>query len=296
MTEVTTASALEKAPRKKHGRITGGQIAAILGVSKTMKRAQVLRAMVREYHGDASEYAPSVATEYADMYRQQAERAFEDKFKLNITRSDVKKPHKLLSTHPMLIKSKTEPGPGLLYLRLPYGQRDVAEPTGFKPLADQAHHFAQMQFELLNAGVEWGVFCQWSVLGMRNEKVAIDRRWIDVNLPQLEAFYDEYKEACKDKAHREPLRKQIDNQNAAKLLVEYDELSVVTTNAKARQDEILEKLKQMAGDSSVTICGRNLTRTETQGSISYAAAVKKLLPGADLEAYRGAPSTKWKLD
>jgi uncharacterized protein YacL (UPF0231 family) len=293
---VTTAEALAKAPRKKHGRITGGQVAAILGVSKTMKRAQVLRSMVREYHGAESEYVENVATEYANQYREAAELKFENHFKRNITRADIKKPHKLLSTHPLTINGKDRTTPGLLYLRLPYGQRDASSPKDFKPMSELPHHFAQMQIEMMNAGLTWGVFAQWSVLALRAEIVELDLRWIEVSMPQLEAFYAEYKEACKDKAHLEPLRKQIKNTLAEKLLAEYDELSVNITNHKARKDEILEQLKKMADEKSVTICGRNLTRIETAGSISYSAAVKKLLPGADLEAYRGSPSTKWTLD
>lgn len=292
---VTTADALAKAPRKKHGRITGGQVAAILGVSKTMKRAQVLRSMVREYHGAPSEYVENVATEYANQYREAAELKFENHFKRNITRVDIKKPHKLLSTHPLTINGKDRTTPGLLYMRLPYGQRDAATPSDFKPLADQPHHYAQMQIEMMNAGLTWGVFSQWSVLALRSEIVELDLRWLEVNVPQLEAFYAEYKEACKDKAHLEPLRRAIKNSLAEKLLTEYDELSVNVTNLNARKADILEQLKKMAGDQSVTICGRNLTRSENPGAISYAEAVKKLLPGQDLEAYRGKPSIKWTL-
>lgn len=297
MTVVTTEAALDKVPsaRKKLAKISPGTIAAILGVSPSMKRDQVVRDMVRAYQGAESEYVANVAAEYADECRTTAERAFEDKFKLNIYRTDPKKPHKLIGGQQLTIKSSKRDGMGLLYLRMPYGQRDAARPADFKCIDDQPHHFAQMQFEMLAAGVTWGVFAQWAVMGQRYDVVELDQSFIDDGLPQLEAFYASLKEECKNKLHLEPLRKSIDNDKARKILEEYDDLAVSVTNAKARQGELMDALKKMSGDQSSIICGRLMTRTESAGSISYAAAVKKLLPGVDLEAYRGEPSTKWTL-
>lgn len=292
-----TEAALDKAPaaRKKLSKIAPGTIAAILGVSPSMKREQVVRDMVRAYQGAESEYKANVAAEYADECRTTAERVFEDKFKLNIWRNDPKKPHKLIGGHQLTIKSAKRDGMGLLYLRMPYGQRDAATPNDFKKIDDQPHHFAQMQFEMLAAGVTWGVFAQWAVVAQRYDVVELDQGFIDDNLPQLEAFYASLKEECKNKLHLEPLRKSIDNDKARKIIAEFDELSVAITNANARKAELMGELKKMSGESSSIICGRLMTRTDSPGSISYAAAVKKLLPGADLEAYRGEPSTKWTL-
>lgn len=293
MTHVTTEQALDKAPRKKLAKISPGTIAAILGVSPSMKREQVVRSMVRAYHGAESEYVANIAAEYADECRTTAERVFEDKFKLNIWRNDPKKPHKLLGAHPLTIKSSKREDVGLLYLRMPYGQRSAASPSDFKTIDEQPHHFAQMQFEMLASGLTWGVFAQWAVVSQRYDVVELDQSFIDENLPQLEAFYASLKDECKNKLHLEPLRKSIDNEKARKLIDEYDELSVSITNGKARQEELLAELKKMSGDRSSIICGRLMTRSDSPGGISYAKVVKELLPGADLEKYRGEPSTKW---
>ena len=282
-------------PRKQHVKIAPGQVAAILGVSKSMSRAQVIRQMVRLYHGAHPEFEGNVASEYADDFRNQARAQLCDKFKVNIHAHLVKKQHKLVTVAPETVKSLKRPTPGLMYLRLPYGQRDAAEPTAFKDSQSQPHHWAQMQVEMHCAGLTWALFHQWSILSSRSEIVNIDMEWLELNMPVIESFYAEYKEACKDRLHLEPPRRTIDNQTAQKLLVEYDELIVVAANAKARQAEIMDKFKSLAKDESAIICGRSLTRTENKGSIPYAEVVKKLLPDTDLEQYRGAPSTSWKL-
>lgn len=295
MTVVTTEAALDKAPRKKLSKIAPGTIAAILGVSHSMKREHVVREMVRDYHGVQSEYVANIAAEYADECRTTAERVFEDKFKLNIWRNDPKKPHKLIGGQQLTIKSSKREGMGLLYLRMPYGQRSAASPKDFKVIDDQPHHYAQMQFEMLAAGATWGVFAQWAVVAQRYDMVELDQSFIDDNLPQLEAFYASLKDECKNPLHLEPLRKTIDNEKARKIIEEFDELSVSITNAAARKAELMEQLKQMSGDVSTIICGRLMTRTESAGSISYAKAIKALAPDADLEKFRGEPSTKWTL-
>lgn len=292
---VTTAAALEKAPRKKLSKIAPGTIAAILGVSPSMKRESVVREMVRAYHGAESEYKANVAAEYTEECRTTAERVFEDKFKLNIWRVEPKKPHKLIGGQQLTIKSSKREGMGLLYLRMPYGQRDAASPSDFKVIDEQPHHYAQMQLEMVASGVTWGVFAQWAVVGQRYDVVELNPVFVEETMPQLLAFYDGLKAELKNDLHLEPLRKVIDNDKARKILAEFDELSLSITNHKARQAELLESLKQMAEDRSVIICGRNLTRSVTAGSISYANAVKELLPDADLEKYRGEPSTKWTL-
>lgn len=291
-----TVEALKKAAtRKKHPKITMGQVAAVLAVSPSMKRSTVLRDMVREYHGAPSEYVENVAGEYNREMRATAEQAFINRFKMDVTKCDPKKPHKVLSSHPAYVESAKRGSKGLLFIRTPYGQRSALAPEDFKSLDEQPHMFAQMQIEMHLAGVAWGIFFQWSALSSTFAMVELDQAWLDTNLPQLEAFYAEYKEETKNKLHLEPLRKSIENEEARKLIDEFDSLSVAVNNATSRKAEIMEKLKGMAKDRSALVCGRLLTKSEKAGSISYSAAVKKLLPDANLEEYRGAPSISWTL-
>ena len=63
--------------------------------------------------------------------------------------------------------------------------------------------------------------------------------------------------------------------------------------AEARRKEILNALVFETAGEDATICGRKLTKVEKAGSISYAKAIKVLAPGANLEQWRGEPSSYW---
>lgn len=287
---------VKPAARKSHPKITMGQVAAILGVSPSMKRSTVLRDMVRAYHGAPSEYVANIAAEYNDDYRATAEEAFVNRFDMQLEKVDVKKPHKILSSHPTYVDSAKRGSKGLLFIRTPHGQRSALNPEDFKSLDDQPHMFAQMQVEMHLAGVTWGIFFQWSALSSAYVMVEIDHKWLDTNLPQLEAFYAIYKEETKNKIHLEPLRKTIDNASVRKLLDEFDDLSVAIGNATTRKGEIMAELKKAAKDTSAILgAGRLLTKTEKKGSVSYSDMVRKLLPNEDVEPYRGNPSESWTL-
>ena len=53
-------------------RVTGSAIGAILGLSPFATPADVMRRMVREYHGQESEFKGNVATEYGQQNEQNA--------------------------------------------------------------------------------------------------------------------------------------------------------------------------------------------------------------------------------
>lgn len=287
----------QRAARKVHPKITMGQVAAVLGVSKTMTRAQVLRAMVREYHNAESEYVENAAAEYNRKMRETAMLAFENQTRRNIIRVDIAKPLvKHLSSHPLTMRSDKYEGPGLVFLRTPFGQRDIADKAMFKSLDEQPHMYAQMQVEMYLAGCTWGVFFQWAVMAQTAKIVMLDMDFVQSALSQLQAFYEEvYKAEVKNKDHLSPLLPNVDNKAVRDALAEYDELCVSEDNIKARKAEILEMLKKQAKDRSVSFNGRKFLRIEKQGSINYSQMVKKLLPDADVEAYRGNPSTAWTL-
>lgn len=296
---MTTAAAekAKRAPAKKHPAITMGCVAAILGVSPSMTRAQVLRQMVREYQGAESEYVANIAADYNDQMRETAIVAFENQMRRNVIRTDIDKPlYKWMSSHPMTVKSDKFSGPGLVFIRTPFGQRDCAHKSEFKSLDDQPHMYAQMQIEMHLAGCEWGVFFQWAVQAQTAKIVQLDPEFVRSSVAQLQAFYDDvYKAEIKNKDHLEPLLKNVDNKRTRDALAEYDELTVTITNAKARQDELMEILKKEAKDQSVSFNGRKLLKVESEGGVSYATVVKKHLPDLDLSPYRGDPKTSWKL-
>ena len=294
---VTTEQALakvEKAARKKHPLIQMFQVAAVLGVSPTMKREDVARQMTRKYHGAPSEDRSNIAVDFANDNRATALLSFEKRFRRETRKCEID--DKICQATVTLVEGAADKGSGLAFIRIPFGQRAAASKEDFKSLDDQPHMFAQMQIEMYLARVTWGVFYQWSPLSSTFTMVELDVAWLQGASADLCAFYLEYKsDHSKNKEHLEPLRRSIDNAQVRKLMQEIDDLDVAMGNAKSRKDEILAEFKVMARDKSVTIAGRNFTRTESKGSVAYAEVVKKLLPDTDLEQYRGKPSISWKL-
>jgi len=51
----------------------------------------------------------------------------------------------------------------------------------------------------------------------------------------------------------------------------------------------------MCGDKSAVVAGRNVTKVDRKGSVSYAKALAEYAPDADLEPFRGNPSTSWRI-
>ncbi|QMP23948.1 hypothetical protein DDSR119_30 [Pseudomonas phage DDSR119] len=289
-------AAKQRAARKVHPKITMGNVAPILGMHKYRKRSDVIREMVRQYHNMPSEYVANAPAEYADRYRAAAEAAFEAKLGKALIKCDLKKPHKFLTMHPTMVHSDKYPGPGLVFIRLPFHKRDIAHRSEFDSLDDQAHMAIQMQVEMALAGCTWGVFFQWSVLCTKHELVQLDQGQVDRAMADLERFYAEYKDETKNKDHLEAPRKSLDSEHVQKLMAELDELQLVIDNHTSRKEEILDEFKALAKDKSVFICGRRFTRSESSGSVQYSKIVKEHLPSLDLEKYRGAPSVSWKLE
>ena len=83
--------------------------------------------------------------------------------------------------------------------------------------------------------------------------------------------------------------------DGAQLVAEYDDTCAEIEALEKRKKELMEKMVAMSGGCDAIIAGRKLTLVERAGSISYAAAIKELLPGVDLEKWRGKPTSYWKL-
>ena len=79
------------------------------------------------------------------------------------------------------------------------------------------------------------------------------------------------------------------------MLTEYDQVSEAIENAQARKVEIIEALAKIADNKTSVINGRKFSQITRQGAISYAKAIKDLLPNADLSKYQGKPTSYWKL-
>ena len=65
--------------------------------------------------------------------------------------------------------------------------------------------------------------------------------------------------------------------------------------AKSQLEDAKSELIEIADGDKANISGLLVTPVERKGSVSYAKAVKDLLPNADLELYRGKPTNYWMI-
>lgn len=276
----------------RKGRVTASLVGAILGLAPYMTRADAMRSMVRETLGAEREFTGNVATEYGTMNEDQALLDFRIETGLGIEKAGFVAIDDWAGCSPDAYS-----GDGaIVEVKCPYGLRHD-DPPAFKTLADQPHYYAQVQFQLWVTGNNACHFWQWSRHGHSHEVVEVDAKWRDEHLPKLRQFYAEYMHEVQNNAgeHLAPKRVEVDTPEARRMVREWDELAETIANLEQRKKDLLTEMTKLADGKSALFGGRKLTKVEREGSISYAKAVKELLPGADLEKYRGKASSFWQV-
>lgn len=282
---------------QRKGMITASSVGAILGFSPHATRDDVLRRMVREWYGAESEFVGNAATEYVTHHEAGAifEYSMETGNTVDKAPFTVHPEHKWLGASPDGIVNSI----GLLEVKCPYSQRKNLKPI-FKSIMDMHHYRMQIMVQLACTGRKWCHFYQWAPHGSSAIEVVEYNHELFTGdiLPELEKFYAEYineVDLPAAKKHLLPKRRIIDSVYSAKLLAEYDELSDSIDKFTERKKDILNEMVTMSAEQDAEICGRLLTKVEKQGSVSYSKALKAIAPDANLEPYRGEPTTYWKL-
>ena len=281
-------------------RITGSRLGAILGLSPWQKTKDVLREMVRQYHGAESEFVGGPHIDHGVNNEQRALLCFMRESGLNVEECGFFAYGEMLGASPDGLTSDE----GVLELKVPYSLRKGGE---FKPLADQPHYAAQVQMEMISTGRNHAYFAQYiAPYGdplapdyvpeqINIERVELDPLFLDNNLTKINEFYRLLLAELDNKDHLEPMRTQIDTAHAKFILSEIDRLRDLQKQSEEAEKELLAELIEMAEGKNAEVHGRKLTLVKRQGSISYAMAIKELLPDADLEKWRGKPSESWRL-
>lgn len=254
-----------------------------------MTREDVLRSMVRAYHGAEREWVGNVATEYGTANEDGA------RFDYELETGNAVQEAYFVAWDDWLGASPDGyiGDDGLLEIKCPYGKRNGGE---FKSLDEQPHYAAQIQVQLLCTGRKWCHFWQWSPHGTKLERVEYDPEWINATLPALRQFHAEYLSEIDNPEHLEPLRKDLTGNNRATMIVdEVSQLREAKDNAEQKIKELLFELVDISGESDAIIGENNLTRVKKAGSVSYAKAIKELAPNADLSKWKGKDTFYWKL-
>jgi len=277
----------------RRARITASQVGAILGNSPNGDRDTVMRRMVRDWHGAEPEFTGNVATEYGTFHEAGALAEYQMETGNAVTAEGFVTREDWAGCSPDGLIGLT----GGLEIKCPFGKRKMGAGDTFKPLADQPHYHDQIQFSLWVCERAWWDFFQWAPGATALEQVKPCSKWRASALPKLRQFYAEYlheREHNAD-AHLEPLRVSVDTPEAARLMAEYDDLTEAMDKAKERRAEVQEAIVALAGGRNAFIAGRKVTKVEKAGAVSYAKALAKYAPDADLDPFRGKPSTSWRI-
>lgn len=276
--------------KARKGKLTGSNIGAALGLNPWKTPDDLIRQMVREYHGADSEFQGNIATSWGTNHEPLALLDYEMTTGNTVQECGffVHPEHDLLGASPDGLIGED----GLIEIKCPFGQRDK-NPPEFKSAADQPHYLAQMQIELACTGRKWCEFYQWSPNGDSLERVDYDPQWFTDNLPTLLAFYHRYINELDNPSHLEEKHKEINTQQAKLLLDEYQDLCDAIDQASERKKEVFDELVKLAKGRNSLVWGRKLTQVERKGAVNYKAIPE--LKGVDLEQYRKKPSTYWRL-
>jgi putative phage-type endonuclease len=273
----------------RKGRVTEYDAGAFLGLDPNNKPHEAMRRMVREWQGLPSEFEGNIATQWGVIHELEAMEVFERELKVEVTLGGF-------ISHPVHFWLGAKPqgyaGKAIVKIKCPFGIRKDKEPK-FKSIDDQPHYYAQLQIQMFCSGAKMAYFYQWTPHGSSMEVVPINNSWIEESLPKLKEFYDKFLSVCEEEVGE--LRPVIDTPRALQMVAEYNDLEDAIAQAQERKTEILENIVEMCGGRNAVFGGKNLTKVEKSGAVSYAKAIKELAPNADLEKWRGKPSSYWML-
>ena len=276
--------------KKRAGRVTGSNVGAILGLSPFMKREDVMRNMVRQYHNAPSEFTGNVATSYGAYNEPNALADYELKFDKKVELTGFHTYEDWLGASPDGLIGDD----GLIEIKCPYGLRDK-NPPEFKSIDYQTHYWVQIQIQLFVTGRKWCHFYQWSAHGYMLETVQFNQLAIEEYLPKLKDFYNEYlveRELPQAQKYLDDKRQQVRCEGQVE---RYLMITEQIKELEAEKKRLLDEIVKLADGKDSEINGHKLTKVTKAGSISYAKAVKELLPDADLTDYTGDPVSYWRL-
>ena len=151
--------------------VTGSSVGAILGLDPYRDQDDVMRAMVRQYHGEHPEFLGNIATQWGITHEEEARDDFcYHTMKLVELASFV--------IHPTETWIGASPdgyvdSDALLEIKCPFGIRKDENPK-FKSAFEQQHYMAQMQVQMFVTGRSKVYFWQWTPRGNRLEVVEYD--------------------------------------------------------------------------------------------------------------------------
>lgn len=171
---------------ERAGRITGSRIAAVLGVNRYQKRADVMRDLVREAFGDAPLFDGNEATRHGQAHEADAIEQYERE------RGVMVHSQQMFVIHPdhdfLAVTVDALVGDdGLVEVKAPFSGQ-------YTHIDQKPDHEAQIRLQLAVTERKWADYCVWR----EGEPLAVSRvehdpLWLPAVLSRLEAFIGEYR-------------------------------------------------------------------------------------------------------
>lgn len=186
----------------RSGRITGSIAGACLGQCTHTSQKKAMRQLVREFHGEPSEKPDIFIFQYGRFCEPLATEAYEWETGRIVTPCGFFPFEDWLGASPDGLIFDD----GLAEFKSPWNLRDAAQTPNFIEILPE--YYAQVQIELFCTGRKWCDFVQWCPRGYKIERFFKDDRWLNINLPLLKEFHNQFKKELKNLSHLQPLPKR----------------------------------------------------------------------------------------
>jgi exodeoxyribonuclease (lambda-induced) len=272
----------------RKGRITASKVGKILGLSSFGTRDDAMREFVREFFDAEREFTGNEATRYGEAH--EADALAEYVFATSRTVESVS-----LIPHPAYDWLAASPDglvgdDGLVEFKCPWRSQ-------YRSIVNKPEYLAQVQLQLACTDRQWCDFCIWrDGEPLIVERIAADPSWLARVLPELEAFMADWRMICGDADLAAPYLAPKERTDTAwrQAAAAYKRAADNVKLAEAEEKAAREALLALAPEGGKG-CGVTVSKAERTGSIAYAKAIKDLLPGADLSAYQGKPTTYYQV-
>lgn len=257
---------------KRKRRITASIVGGIMGVAPYMSRDDAMNILLGK-----STFKGNSATDWGTFNEETARAQFELETGLKVENAPFVEYEDWLGASPDGYVSDG----ALLEIKCPYLMRNGD--GEFKSIDDMPHYYYQMLTQMFCCGITKCYFYQWSPFGTKLEVVEFDTlKWIELEI-ELKKFYEKFL-----LLEANPIDET--------LVKEYFNIKETIKKLEERSKEIMSALVAITDEEGATFSdGHKLYKVEKDGAISYAKALKELLPDADLEPYRGNKSEYWVL-
>lgn len=283
--------------KQRIGKITGSVAGAALGLSPHMTKKDLIRSMVREYHGAESEFVGNIATDFGTNHETEAILAFERESGVFVDPVGFLEVNDWLGASPDGITTDR----CVLEIKVQFGLRHEENPT-FKTLAEQPHYYAQVQIEMMAARLDKAYFVQYRPQFKEHkpviniEVIHLDNVFIDTNLHKLKAVHEEYLKEIDNPEHLQDKRQVLTSRLSHQLVDRIGELDEAIANLQEERKDMLERLIAEANEKDALIGDKKLTKVTRKGSITSSALIKHFkLDNEECDSLRGKPSVSWRL-